>query len=143
MATGTGAGTGAQTLGALSGEVVAQVRNLVRDELELGRINTRQRLAAARRGAALLGAAAFLAAVGVGCLAAAALIGLSTVLDRPWFAGVIVAVALLFLALFVVLPGWRGVVVERARAVGIDTRASVEHDIAAVRDAARQDGRRP
>jgi uncharacterized membrane protein YqjE len=119
----------------LTRQMMAGVERLVRDEVRLALLTAKEQGARAARGGVLVGAAAVAAAFGTACLAIAALIALSTALDRPWFAGIIVAVVLLSTALLVIAPGFRGLVIERMREVPINTADSVRRDIEAVRHA--------
>jgi uncharacterized membrane protein YqjE len=122
-----------KSVGQLTAQLGEQVSRLVRDELALAQTEAKQRAKRVGLGLGTFGFAGLLAFFGACCLVAAAVLGLSNVL-RPWFAALIVAGALLFLALLVVLPGWKGIT-ERRPAVPQDSVESVRADLAAVRQA--------
>jgi hypothetical protein len=127
-----------ESFAALIRQMTNGVERIARDQVRLATMTAKERAGRATRGGLLMGAAGILAVLGTGCLAVAALLGLGAVLDRPWFAGVIVAAVLLVTALLVIAPGWRGLVVERVRAVPISTAQSVRQDVEAVRRALRR-----
>jgi uncharacterized membrane protein YqjE len=124
------------TVGDLAAQLSEQVARLVRGELALAGVELKQRAKRAGVGFGMLGASAVAAFFGGACLIAAAVIGLSNVL-RPWFAAIVVGVALFLLAGLVVLPGWKGVT-ERRPPVPNDSLDSVKADLAAVRDAVQR-----
>lgn len=125
------------SIASLLRQVRTGVERIARDEVRLALLTAKEQGIRPARGGLLLGAAAIAAALGTACLVAAALIGLSAALDRPWFAGIIIAALLLGAALLVVVPGRRGLIVEPMRDVPINTAASVRADVQAVRRAGR------
>jgi len=86
---------------ASTGELMArlseQTSRLIRDELRLAQLEMTEKGKRAGMGVGLFGGAGLLAAYGVGCLIAAAVLGLALVVS-PWLAAVLVGVALLLVA---------------------------------------------
>jgi uncharacterized membrane protein YqjE len=90
--------TGADaSVGELVERLSAQVSALVRDEMALATAEMKRKGAQAGVGVGIGGAGAVVAVLGLGVLAAAAVLGLATVL-AAWLAALIVGVALLALA---------------------------------------------
>ena len=81
-----------QPAGELVRDLSTQVSTLVRQELELARVEMTAKGKEAGIGGGLLGGAGVLALFGVGALTAAAILALATAMDA-WLAAVIVAVA--------------------------------------------------
>jgi hypothetical protein len=129
-------GPAGRPLAELTAEIAAAVRTLARDEVELAVIAGRQRAKQAGSGAALLAAAGLFAWFGAGCAVAAGLLALCLVVT-PWFAGLIVAAAVLLVAGLTIAPGWRGITERNGPTPGLLGR-NLRADVAAVRDAARQ-----
>jgi uncharacterized membrane protein YqjE len=78
-------------------DLSTQVSKLVRQELELAKVELSAKGKEAGIGAGLLGGAGVLALYGVGAIVAAAILGLSTAV-AGWLAAIIVAVVLLAVA---------------------------------------------
>lgn len=93
--------TGSEPADLSTGELVSQLSSqvtaLVRGELELARTELATKGKRAGAGAGLAGAGGVIALFGVGALVAAAVAGLSTVLD-VWLAALVVGVVLLVVA---------------------------------------------
>jgi hypothetical protein len=83
-----------RSTGELVKQVAEQVSVLVRDELKLTQLEMTRKGKQAGAGIGMLGGGGLVAAYGVGCLIACAIIGLSHVLTA-WLAALIVGVALL------------------------------------------------
>lgn len=94
--------------GQLVSRAVEQIGTLVRDELALAQAEMSRKARRAGMGAGLLGGAGLIALYGVGCLVAAGVLGLATVMDG-WLAAVIVGVGLLAVAGIVALIGRKDV----------------------------------
>jgi len=124
------------SFGDLASQLSTQVSRLVRDEMALAQVEAKQRAKRVGFGLGLFGFAGLLSFFGACCAVAAAVLGLSNVV-RPWLAAVIVAAVLLFIALLVVLPGWKGVT-EPKPDVPHDSVESVKADVAAVKDAMKR-----
>jgi uncharacterized membrane protein YqjE len=87
----------AASTGDLVKQLSEQVSRLVRDELRLAQLEMTRKGKAAGIGAGLLGGSGLIALYAVGCLLAAAIIGLATAV-AAWLAALIVGVALLLIA---------------------------------------------
>lgn len=85
-------------------DLSTQVSTLVRQELELARVELAAKGKQAAIGAELFGGAGLFALYGVGALVAAAILALSTAVDG-WLAAVIVAVVLVVVAGVLALMG--------------------------------------
>jgi membrane protein len=92
--------------GELVKDLSTQVSALVRQELELAKVELTAKGKQAGIGAGLLGGAGLFALYGVGALVATAILALATAVDG-WLAALIVAVALLALAGVLALLGKR------------------------------------
>jgi uncharacterized membrane protein YqjE len=96
-----GAQATADHAGPSTGELVKrlseQVSVLVRDELKLAQLEMTRKGKQAGIGAGMLGGGGLVALYGVACLLAAAILGLSHVL-QPWLAALIVGAALLLVS---------------------------------------------
>lgn len=92
--------------GELVKDLSAQVSTLVRQELELAKVELTAKGRQAGIGAGLLGGAGLFALYGVGAVVAAAILALATAVDG-WLAALIVAVALFVLAGVLALLGKR------------------------------------
>jgi uncharacterized membrane protein YqjE len=97
-------GQGARPTGELVKDLTEQVSTLVRDEMELARVELAAKGKQAGAGAGMLGAAGVIALLGAGALVAAAILALATAM-KPWLAAVIVGVALLAVAGMAALMG--------------------------------------
>jgi hypothetical protein len=86
-----------QSLGDLVSQVSEQTSRLIRDELRLAQLEMTQKGKKAGLGAGLFGGAGLFALYGLGCLIAAAILGLAGPLS-PWLAALIVGVILFAVA---------------------------------------------
>lgn len=125
------------SVGQLAAQLGEQMSRLVRDELALAQAEAKQRAKKVGLGAGMFGAAGGAAVLAVCCFVAAAVLGLCNVV-QPWFAAIIVGVALILLAGLTVLPGWKGITSGRPDVPG-DSIRSVKDDVAAVRSALHHD----
>ncbi|MBF6204264.1 MULTISPECIES: phage holin family protein [Nocardia] len=89
-------------------DATAQLSRLIRDELQLARVEMRQKGKQFGRGAGLAGVAALLAFYGGAALVAAAVLGLTELLPG-WASALIVAGALLVVAAILGLSGKKSV----------------------------------
>src|ERR1700735_2332070 len=87
----------AASTGDLVKQLSEQVSRLVRDELRLAQLEMTRKGKQAGVGAGLLGGSGIIALYAVGCLLAAAIIGLATAV-AAWLAALIVGVVLLLIA---------------------------------------------
>ncbi len=117
--------------GELVARMSAEVSQLVRDELELARVEMTAKAKHVGVGAGMFGAAGLLALYGVGALVAAGVLALSLAVD-PWLAALIVGVAILLAAAVVGLVGKRQVD-EGTPPVPTRAVANVKRDVSAVR----------
>src|SRR4051794_16933460 len=85
-------------------DLSTQVSTLVRQELELAKVELTAKGKQASIGAGMFGGAGMLAVYGVGAIVAAAILGLSTAVDG-WLAAIIVAVVLFAVAGVLALMG--------------------------------------
>ncbi|WP_280245211.1 phage holin family protein [Nocardia abscessus] len=116
-------------------DATAQLSRLIRDELQLARIEMRQKSKRFGRGAGLAGVAALLAFYGGAALIAAAVFGLAEVLPG-WAAALIVAGALLVVAAILGLSGKKSV--EQANPpIPQEAVESVREDIEVIKDRRR------
>jgi hypothetical protein len=92
--------------GELVKELSAQVSTLMRQELELAKVELTAKGKEASVGAGMFGSAGLMALYAVGALTAAAILGLATVVDG-WLAAIIVAVVWLAIAGVLALMGKR------------------------------------
>src|SRR3954449_2647939 len=90
--------------GELVKDLSTHVSTLVRQELELAKVELTAKGKEAGVGAGMFGGAGVLALYGVGAIVAAAILGLSTVVDG-WLAAIIVAVVLFAVAGVLALLG--------------------------------------
>lgn len=94
--------------GELVSEASEQITRLVRDELRLAQVEMKEKGKRAGLGAGLFGGAGLVAVFGMGCLVAAAVLGLANAL-AAWLAALIIGVALLAVAGLSALTGKREV----------------------------------
>ena len=133
MSTVSGAGTNDRRdapVGRLVGDLSSDVSTLIRDEMQLAKLEITASVRKAGIGAGLFGAAGVLALYGGGALVATAILGLALVLDA-WLAALIVAVVLLALAGGVALAG-RSEVSQAAPDLGA-TQDGVRRDVDAAK----------
>lgn len=90
-------GDGPPSTGQLVSDVTEQVSRLMRDEMALARAEMTTKAKRAGLGAGLLGGGGLIALYGVGCLVAAAVLGITVALPA-WLAALIIGVALLAVA---------------------------------------------
>jgi hypothetical protein len=120
------------TVGELISLVSEQTARLVRDELALTKLEAKQKAKVFGLGIGAFAVAGGLAFFGACCAVTAAILGFANVL-QPWLAAVLVAGICFVLALFVVLPGWKGITSKGTEPP--DALQSVKDDVAAVREA--------
>jgi hypothetical protein len=114
----------------LSFQLGLDLTRLARAEARLAVEEGKQRARRFAVGAGTFGAAGLLAFMGACCLIEALVLGLANVL-RPWFAALIGAAVLFGMALFVVLPGWKGI--RDRRPIRTDFAGSLRADVEAIR----------
>lgn len=124
-----------QGVGELVRRLSEQTSRLVRDELRLAELETRQRAKATGVGAGVLGFAGVLALLGGGALTAAAVWAVHLVLTG-WLSCVVVAAGLFLVAGMAALVG-RGALAKAAPPVPKVAMASTKADVEAVREALR------
>jgi Putative Actinobacterial Holin-X, holin superfamily III len=117
--------------GQLIGDLTDQVSRLVRDEVRLAQAEVTQKAKRFGVGAGLFGGAGLVAILGLNALITAGILGLADVLPG-WLAAVLVAVVLFAVAGVLALIG-RKDVQSAAPPLPTDTIASVQADIATVR----------
>jgi hypothetical protein len=125
-------------VGELTSRLVEQARRLVREEMELARVEAMQRAKRMSLGVGMFGGAGVIAFLGACCFVASAVLGLANV-ARPWFAAIIVGVACFVVAGLVALPGKRGFAAMHP-AVPPETVHSLKADGTAVREAVHHRG---
>jgi len=113
-----------------------QVSRLVRDELQLAKVEMTSKGKRAGAGAGMLGGSGILALHGIGCLLAAAVIGLAIVLPA-WLATLIVGAAVLAIAGMAALIG-RNKLKAAAPPVPEQAVDSVKADVAEVKEGTRR-----
>jgi membrane protein len=85
------------SLGQLTGDLSQQVSRLVRDEIRLAQVEMKDKGKRFGRGAGLIGAGGVIALFGVGCLVAAAVLGLDLVWPA-WLSAIVIGAVLLIVA---------------------------------------------
>lgn len=113
-----------------------ELRELVKAELDLAKVEGVQRAKRAGRGIGMFGAAGLLSFFAACCGVAALVLGLSNVM-RGWLAALIAAAVLLVTAVFVALPGRRGFRAQHPP-VPRDSVENLKADAAAIREAVRR-----
>src|SRR3954463_15107504 len=116
----------------LVGSLTEQVGTLVRDEVRLAQAEITQKAKRVGVGAGLFGGAGLVAVLGLNALITAGILGLANVLPG-WLAGILVAVVLFALAGVLALIG-RKAVQQAAPPLPTETIASVQADVAAVKE---------
>ena len=116
----------------LISQLTDQLSRLVRDEVRLAQAEATQKAKRLGIGAGLFGGAGIVALLGVGALVTAAILGLANVLPG-WLAAIIVAVVLFLIAGVLALLG-RKDVQEATPPLPTETIASVQADIATVKE---------
>jgi Putative Actinobacterial Holin-X, holin superfamily III len=125
---------------ASAGELVKhlseQVSRLIRDELKLAEYEMTRKAKRLGRGAGMFGGSGLVALYGIGCLLAAAIIGLAMVVPA-WAAALIVGGALLVIAGVAALMG-KSQVSKAAPPVPEQTVQSVKADVEEVKERAHR-----
>jgi hypothetical protein len=118
--------------GELIGQLSDQVTRLVRDEVRLAQAEVTQKAKRFSIGAGLFGGAGLVAVLGLNALVTAVILGIATALPG-WLAGIIAGVVLFAVAGVLALLGKRDVQ-KAAPPLPTETIASVQTDIATVKD---------
>ena len=113
-----------------------QVSRLIRDELKLAEYEMTAKAKRAGRGAGMFGGSGLLALYGIGCLLAAAIIGLALVMPA-WAAALIVGGALLIVAAIAAMLG-KSQFGRATTAVPEQTVQSVKADVEEVKERAHR-----
>jgi hypothetical protein len=113
-----------------------QTTTLIRQEVRLAQLELSGKAKRVGIGVGALGAAGLLAFYAVGVLLAAAVLGLSTVLDG-WLAALIVAAALLLVAMVLAVVG-KGQVSKAVPPAPVEAIASAREDLAVIKNAAHR-----
>jgi hypothetical protein len=125
---------------ASAGELVKhlseQVSRLIRDELKLAEYEMTSKARRIGRGAGMFGGSGLVALYGIGCLLAAAIIGLASVLPA-WAAALIVGGALLLIAGLAALVG-KSQVSKAVPPVPEQTVQSVQADVEEIKERAHR-----
>lgn len=119
--------------GELIGQLSDQVTRLVRDEVRLAQAEVTRKAKRFGIGAGLFGGAGLMALLGVTALLVALILGIATTGLPGWVAAIIVAGGLFLIAGVLALLGKRGVQ-KAAPPLPTETIASVQQDIATVKD---------
>ena len=122
--------------GELVKNLTEQVSRLIRDELKLAEFEMTSKAKRMGRGAGMFGGSGLMALYGIGCLLAAAIIGLASVLPA-WAAALIVGGALLVIAGVAALLG-KSQVSKAAPPVPEQTVQSVKADVEEVKERAHR-----
>lgn len=124
------------SLGQLASQLSEQVSRLVHDELALAQLEAKRKAKRLGLGVGMFGAGGALAFFALGCLVAAAVLGLATAVSA-WLAALIVAGALLVVAGAIALAGKKGVQ-QGAPPLPTEAIESTKADVAAVREAVKR-----
>lgn len=122
--------------GELVKQLSEQVSRLIRDELKLAEYEMTSKAKRTGRGAGMFGGSGLVALYGIGCLLAAAIIGLASVLPA-WAAALIVGGALLVIAGLAALVG-KSQVSKAAPPVPEQTVQSVKADVEEIKERAHR-----
>jgi uncharacterized membrane protein YqjE len=125
-----------RSTGELVRSLSEQLSALVRDELQLARLELTRKGKQAGSGAGLLGASGLLACYGVACLLACVILALSAAV-AAWLAALIVGAALLVLAGAGALAG-KGRLRKAAPPVPTETVDSVKTDVDEIKERVRR-----
>ena len=140
MAEPSGSAQPAVSPEASAGELVRhlteQVSRLIRDELKLAEYEMTRKAKRMGRGAGMFGGSGLVALYGIGCLLAAAIIGLASVVPA-WAAALIVGGALLLIAGVAALLG-KTQVSKAVPPVPEQTVQSVKDDVEEIRERAHR-----
>ena len=125
------------SVGQLASQLSEQVSRLVRHELALAQLEAKRKAKRVGVGFGMFGGSGMLAFYGVGCLVAAAILGIAVSSLSGWLAALIVAGGLFVLAGLLALIGRQNV---RRGTPPIPTEAveSTKADVAAVRQAVKR-----
>jgi uncharacterized membrane protein YqjE len=122
--------------GELVKQLSEQVSRLIRDELKLAEYEMTRKAKRMGRGAGMFGGSGLVALYGIGCLLAAAIIGLASVLPA-WAAAVIVGGALLVIAGVAALLG-KSQVSKAVPPMPEQTVQSVKADVEEIKERAHR-----
>jgi len=122
--------------GELVKQLTEQVSRLIRDELKLAEYEMTRKAKRMGRGAGLFGGGGLVALYGIGCLLAAAIIGLASVLPA-WAAALIVGGALLVIAGVAALMG-KSQVSKAVPPMPEQTVQSVKADVEEIKERAHR-----
>jgi hypothetical protein len=122
--------------GELVRQLSEQVSRLIRDELKLAEYEMTSKARRMGRGAGVFGGSGLAALYGIGCLLAAAIIGLASVLPA-WAAALIVGGALLLIAGLAALVG-KSQVSKAVPPVPEQTVQSVQADVEEIKERAHR-----
>ena len=122
--------------GELVKQLSEQVSRLIRDELKLAEYEMTSKARRIGRGAGMFGGSGLVALYGIGCLLAAAIIGLASVLPA-WAAALIVGGALLLIAGLAALVG-KSQVSKAVPPVPEQTVQSVQADVEEIKERAHR-----
>jgi len=120
----------------LVSQLSQEVSRLVRDELQLAKLEVSGKAKKAGLGVGMFGAAGVIALFGLGTLIATAVLALALVVDA-WLAALIVAVVLLVVAGIAAMVG-RGEVRQAAPPVPEEAIASTRRDVETAKGAAKR-----
>lgn len=113
--------------GELLSRISEQTSRLIRDELKLAQLEMTEKGKRAGIGVGLFGGAGVIAAFGLGCLIAAAVLGLALAV-APWLAALIVGLALIVVAGVAALFGKKEVT-QATPPVPVDAIDGVKQDV--------------
>jgi uncharacterized membrane protein YqjE len=122
--------------GELVKQLTEQVSRLIRDELKLAEYEMTRKAKRMGRGAGMFGGSGLVALYGIGCLLAAAIIGLASVLPA-WAAALIVGGALLVIAGVAALMG-KSQVSKAVPPMPEQTVQSVKADVEEIKERAHR-----
>jgi len=122
--------------GELVKQLTEQVSRLIRDELKLAEYEMTRKAKRMGRGAGMFGGSGLVALYGIGCLLAAAIIGLASVLPA-WAAALIVGGALLVIAGVAALMG-KSQVSKAVPPVPEQTVQNVKADVEEIKERAHR-----
>ena len=124
-------------IGDLVKQLAGQTSTLVRQELELARVELTQTAKTAGIGAGMFGAAGLFGFFAFGALTACFIAALALALDEVWPAALIVAAVYGAIAGVLALTG-KGKVQQAVPPVPEATKASVQQDVASIKEHARE-----
>ncbi len=127
---------GSPSTGELVSQVSERVAQLMRDELELAKVEMVGKSKRAGLGIGLVGAGGVLALDGIACLVAAAVLGLANVVTG-WLAVLVVGATIFVIAAAVALVG-RQQTTQAAPPVPTETVISLRADLDEVKESARR-----